>query len=221
MKRFDDAAAYSAEIRRLVPGYELVHALTLAALSTLVPPNARVLVVGCGPGEELVELARAHPGWVFDALEPSQAMADAAARAVAEAGLGAQVSVHNRALGPSNGVKRDAALCLLVAHVIPDDGARERFWNDLGDSLRPNGCLALAEIEQTSATTQAIWCEWAALQGCDASRVAVLAERLERGFVTLPAARTRALAAGAGFVHERALVRALGVVADVWRRAPA
>lgn len=41
-------AGYDSHIRKLIPGYELVHQHINAILSSHLPETAQVLVVGCG-----------------------------------------------------------------------------------------------------------------------------------------------------------------------------
>ena len=41
---------YDQHIRKLIPGYELVHLQIQAILKTHLPEHANVLIVGCGTG---------------------------------------------------------------------------------------------------------------------------------------------------------------------------
>ncbi len=43
---------YDQHIRKLIPGYELVHLQIQAILKTHLPEHAHVLIVGCGTGYE-------------------------------------------------------------------------------------------------------------------------------------------------------------------------
>ena len=57
-----------------------------------LPPNASALEIGCGAGHLTIELARR--GLEVEAVDASQAMVDATAARVSEAGVEAHVSVH-------------------------------------------------------------------------------------------------------------------------------
>lgn len=50
----------------------------MATLQVSLPLEGELLIVGAGPGPELVDAAAALPGWQIDALEPSLEMFDSA-----------------------------------------------------------------------------------------------------------------------------------------------
>lgn len=216
-KKFGDVGKYEGEIRRLVPGYDLMHELVVVSMQALLPVRGKLLVVGAGTGRELVRIAMALPGWEIEAVDPSEGMCASALELVEEAGLGARVRVRCEALGAGES-GWDAAVSLLVAHLIPDDGSRFAFWKGLGRAVRPGGLLFLSEMEAVDEIGMATWCAWAEEQGCEERRVEVLKGRLRGGFPLVSASRVWEMAREAGFRHERSLLRALGVVLEVWRR---
>lgn len=65
---------YDAHIRKLIPGYEVIHLQVDAILQSVLPPNAHILIVGCGTGYELEYLLKRHPDWKFTAVDPSLTM---------------------------------------------------------------------------------------------------------------------------------------------------
>ena len=71
-------ANYDEHIRKLIPGYELVHQQIDAILTTHLPEIAHILVVGCGTGYELSYLLQRHPNWIFTAIDPSATMLEQA-----------------------------------------------------------------------------------------------------------------------------------------------
>ncbi|HBO70864.1 MAG TPA: class I SAM-dependent methyltransferase, partial [Acinetobacter sp.] len=44
---------YDQHIRKLIPGYEMLHQQVDAILQSALPPKAHILIVGCGTGYEL------------------------------------------------------------------------------------------------------------------------------------------------------------------------
>lgn len=216
-KSFGDANAYAAEIRRVVPGHDLLRELAIATLEVRLPRQGTLLVIGCGPGAELLDVARALPEWRIEALEPSHAMFECAAEVVEQAGLAARVRVEHRPLAAPEAATADAALCLLVAHLVPVE-ARAAFWHALGASVRPGGLLALAEIEAMTPQIRAIWRAWSKGRGCAPERLATLDARLTTGFALLTAVQTTALAADAGFAPDGVVARQLGVSLTCWRK---
>src|SRR5690606_22826133 len=63
--------AYLDAPPRLVPGFHSLHRMISMLLAERTPPDGRVLVLGAGGGLELKALAEAHPGWLFDGVDPS------------------------------------------------------------------------------------------------------------------------------------------------------
>lgn len=217
-KTFDDATAYTTDIRRVVPGYDLIRETALCTLAVGLPRRGRLRIVGCGPGDELVAVAHTLPGWEIDAIEPSPAMHAAAVAAVGAAGLGHRITVRCISGAEAGAPPCDAVLCLLVTHLL---GGRDRrdVWAALADGLRPGGWLLHAEIEAMTPSLRTIWTAWAAHAGCTAERVTTLAARLDGGFPLRSSAETRALATTAGLSHRGELVRVLGVVLHHWERS--
>lgn len=58
-QHFDEARAARSDrkIRLLTPGYEALHSMTNHLLRSLLPAEARLLVVGAGTGMEIIFLA--------------------------------------------------------------------------------------------------------------------------------------------------------------------
>ena len=95
MGHFSDpssVARYAEGPRRLVPGLEALHRMTLLLLAERAPKDARVLVLGAGGGMELKVFAEGQPGWRFDGVDPAAAMLKLAEEMLGP--LAAQVSLH-------------------------------------------------------------------------------------------------------------------------------
>lgn len=60
---------YDLHIRKLIPGYEVVHQQIQALLKTYVKEHAHILIVGCGTGYELGYLLQLFPHWTFTATD--------------------------------------------------------------------------------------------------------------------------------------------------------
>ncbi|MEM9066917.1 MAG: class I SAM-dependent methyltransferase [Myxococcota bacterium] len=213
-KRFDDAEMYERQIRHVLPGYDLLHSLTFAHLEAILPSAGRLLVVGCGTGHELVRAAAVLPEWSIEAVEKSAAMRFASRGRVNRSGLRRRVRV-----APTFPAERsDAGLCLLVLHLIPDDGSREALWAELGNAIAPGGTLLTAEIESMDESTRSAWRGWSSEAGASAVKLEQLEHRLDGGFPLVDAARRNALAKEAGFALAGDYFRAFGVVASAWTK---
>lgn len=120
---FTDPAAvarYAEGPRRNVPGYDSLLPMVRILLAERVPANGRVLVVGAGGGLELEDMARAHPGWRFDGVDPSQPMLDLAAQRLQSAGVsGDRVALHRGYVQGAPAGPFDGATCLLTFHFVP------------------------------------------------------------------------------------------------------
>ncbi|KRD55242.1 methyltransferase [Acidovorax sp. Root275] len=113
-------ARYADGPRRNVPGYDSLLPMVRILLAERVPANGRVLVVGAGGGLELEDMARAHPGWRFDGVDPSQPMLDLAAQRLQSAGVpGDRVALHHDYVQSAPAGPFDGATCLLTFHFVP------------------------------------------------------------------------------------------------------
>jgi tRNA (cmo5U34)-methyltransferase len=110
---------YDQHIRKLIPGYEVVHQQIQALLKTYLPESAHILVVGCGTGYELGYLLQTFPNWHFTATDLSAAMLDKARTSLQDLNVDHRVDFH---LGDvhelENIVSFDAALSILVTHFV-------------------------------------------------------------------------------------------------------
>ncbi|MFI8618543.1 class I SAM-dependent methyltransferase [Acidovorax sp. NPDC077693] len=69
---------------------------------------------------DLKEMARAHPGWRFDGVDPSQPMLDLAAQRLQSAELsGDRVALHHGYVQSAPAGPFDGATCLLTFHFVP------------------------------------------------------------------------------------------------------
>ncbi|WP_462172854.1 class I SAM-dependent methyltransferase [Pseudoalteromonas xiamenensis] len=141
----DEATNYDSRIQRLIPGYELLHDLTLAQLHTLFPESARILVVGAGTGFEVVKLAMHNPKWHLVAQDVSEDMLEIAKSRCLEAGIQDRVSFLAEPL--AHGKKEyDAVVCLLVLHFLPDDGEKSHLLRAIQSHLQVGKPLFLADL---------------------------------------------------------------------------
>lgn len=120
---FTDPAAvarYAEGPRRNVPGYDSLLRMSRILLAEHVPADGRVLVVGAGGGLELEDMARAHPGWRFDGVDPSQPMLALAAQRLQSASVpGDRVALHHGYVQSAPAGPFDGATCLLTFHFVP------------------------------------------------------------------------------------------------------
>ena len=132
---------YDEHIRKLIPGYEVIHLQVDAILQSVLKPNAHILIVGCGTGYELEYLLKRHPNWKFTAVDPSLTMLQKAQEQVEILGKATQVTfVHGETSALPLESCFDAALSILVAHFIADD-IKPAFFKDIYDRLKEKALL--------------------------------------------------------------------------------
>ena len=137
---------YDEHIRKLIPGYEVIHQQVDAILQSVLPPNAHILIVGCGTGYELEYLLKRHPNWKFTAVDPSLTMLQKAQEQVELLDKSSQVIfVHGETSALPLENCFDAALSILVAHFIADD-IKPVFFKGIYDRLKEKAILLTYDL---------------------------------------------------------------------------
>ncbi len=213
----DQAGAYDRRIRRLIPGYELLHQLTAAQLAARLGEQARVLLLGVGTGQELRLLAEAHPHWQFTATDISADMLAQARDHAQRAGYDARVRWHLGTLETlATDTPHDAALALLVLHFIPDDGQKQVLLNQLRQQLRPQGWLLWADLQAAADSHERdVHRRTSIALGLDADIATQMLEKMQRDFHPVDDERRMALLNDGGYGAAIPYFRALGVSALV------
>lgn len=205
-----DAEAYGGKIRQRVPGYEALHEVAAAWLATVLPAEARILVVGAGDGEDLIRLAAAGPAWRLSGVEPAPGMLAVARRRIEEEGLASRVTTHEGYVSdlPAEPAY-DAAVVILVSHFIPDDGQREAFFREVRRRLTSNARLICADLLQAPAEVATAGFAWMSLRGLSVEALAAVRNRLAIEFHLLEPARLHAILGATGFGPAVPLYQAL------------
>lgn len=216
----DEATNYDNRIERLIPGYTLLHQLTLAQLHTLFPTKAKILVVGAGTGFELVLLAKHNPNWQFIAQDISSDMLDIAKQRCEEAGVLSQVEFIDKPLVQGT-CDCDAALCLLVLHFLADNGDKASLLSTVHSHLKPLHHLFVADLMAVQTPfereSQLFACSQLGLteQGLARTRMS-----LEKEFFPVDKMRLAELLDQTGFDVSRPYFQALGFAASTTRALP-
>jgi len=169
--RFRDAAQYDSMMSGVFPGYDLIPDLAVSYLRTKVGDRARVLDVGCGTGTTIATLARRQPAWSLVGVDPAEAMIELARAKVDELDAGDRIRL---AVGTVDDLPDDepfdAATMILVEHLLPDDGTKQRVLESVVARLAPGGWLVLAGLYGDFSTARSradleAWLELLALRG--------------------------------------------------------
>lgn len=208
-------ADYDARMPRRVPGYELLHLLTMAQMVQRVPGPANLLVVGAGTGQEVLRLAQARPDWRFTATDVSADMLALARQNFAEAGIADRVRMH---VGPLDtldaGQGYDAALLILVAHFVPHDGRKQALFDAIARRLKPSAPMLLADLMVAADGWERPAHKHACMtQGLSEEAADAVLKGFESDFHPLDEAELKAVLARSGFSAPAAYFRALGFAA--------
>lgn len=140
------AASYDQKFAAMAPMRDALHCLTRAVLGEL-PADANVLCVGAGTGSEILDLARAFPGWRFTAVEPAAPMLDICRKQVEENGFTSRCTFHEGYLDSLPASEFfDGATALVVSHFITEISERREFFRQIAARLRPDGLLVSADL---------------------------------------------------------------------------
>lgn len=157
---------YDEHIRKLIPGYELVHLQIQAILRTQLKPNAKIVVAGCGTGYELEYLMHILPEAKVVAFDPSEQMiAQARKRFEHQADLNrVEFYIGDTSILAKYTDQFDAALSILVSHFLTLEN-KKTYFKAIYSSLKEAGfCLSYdlmqfqhqAQILQLQSLTQSL-----------------------------------------------------------------
>jgi tRNA (cmo5U34)-methyltransferase len=136
-------ARYAEGPPRIVPGYDGMQRMTTLLLAERVQEDARVLVLGAGGGLELKAFAQAHPGWIFDGVDPASEMLKLAERILGS--LASRATLHQGYIDDAPIGPFDAASCLLTLHFLALE-ERRRTAAEIHRRLKPGAPFVVAHL---------------------------------------------------------------------------
>jgi SAM-dependent methyltransferase len=176
-RAFDGVASTYREANDGNPLIAKMRRRTIDAVASAVPPGARLLDLGCGPGPDAEHLGRL--GYEVVAIDWSKEMAEEASRRIETSGLGSRVRVLNLGIHEldrlESGAFDGAYSDLGPLNCVPDLSAAAR---SIATRLKPKGIFAASIIGRI--------CPWElALYGIrrDWKRLGI---RFSREFVPVP-----------------------------------
>jgi len=169
--RFEDAAKYDGMMTKVFPGYEQLPLVILSYLRTRLGRTAHLLDAGCGTGTTLAAFANHQPEWLFTGVEPAAMMLEFAHHKISAIGAENRVKfLHGTVDTLPDEPKFDAAICILVEHLQPDNGAKLHLLEGIQRRIVPGGWFVLFGLHGNLSTENAqselaAWLEFATLQG--------------------------------------------------------
>lgn len=146
----DHAAVYDSQFAALMPIKDCIHLMVEAHLARL-PEDARLLVVGAGTGAEVRHLAPRFPGWRFTLVDPSAAMLAVARRHAEAEGFAGRCAFHAAYISETPVEAHDAATSLLASHFITDAPARQSYFADIAERLKPGAPMVNVDLSADRA----------------------------------------------------------------------
>lgn len=113
-------------------------------------PAGRLIDLGCGPGDILIRLAHALPGWELVGLDAGENMLQAARRAVAAAGLDQRIRLHHARL-PDTGLAPSAFDCVVsnsLLHHLPDPAI---LWQAVRELAAPGSYVQVMDLARPAS----------------------------------------------------------------------
>lgn len=146
-------ANYDQHIRKLIPGYELVHQQIDAILSTYIAQSAQIMIVGCGTGYELSYLLDQHPYWHFTAVDSSKNMLEQARQNLTLQQQQRVKLVHAEMSQFKAEEKFDAVIAILIGHFIANPEKAE-FYQSIYQQMNAAAILLTYDLMQVDQQCQ-------------------------------------------------------------------
>lgn len=148
----DRAKFYDQNNIHLMPIFENLYYLIKILLSE-ISPNSKILCVGVGTGNEIIELAEAFPKFTFVAVDPSISMLEACQDKLQRLNLLDRCKlIHGYIEDVPETHEFDAALCLLVLHHVSLED-RIKIIAGISKRLKSAGYFIFAEISIDFSTS--------------------------------------------------------------------
>lgn len=144
---------YRRSIQHSIPGYDVLHEIAAAAVNATAADARRVLVVGPGPGDELVTLLSGCPEAEVTVIEPSAQMLDQCLHAIADHPRAGHcrwlqstfADAYKTSLQPKH---FDLVVCHSVIHLMPP-GEQIVLLQQLIEVTAGGGVLLISSYSET------------------------------------------------------------------------
>lgn len=125
-----------------------IHLYQAVQTVPLIRPGDRVLDLGCGPANQLVQIARLNPQAHFTGLDASPGMLGQARETIRRCGVANVEPVRGdmTTLAGFGDTGFDAVISTLALHHLPDEAALARTMQAARRVLKPDGALYLIDF---------------------------------------------------------------------------
>lgn len=205
--RFEEAAKYDDLMAKVFPGYEQLPLVILSYLRTHLGRTARLLDIGCGTGATLVAIATHQPEWTFIGVDPAEPMLEIAQSKISAIGIEKRITLSQGTVDTlPDAPMFDAATCILVEHLQPDNGAKLHLLEGIYRRMVSGGWFVLFGLHgnlntETAQNALAAWLEFVTLQGLPETSREIVRHRATAEDSLISEERIQELLQEAGFVN--------------------
>jgi len=137
------ANAYDQFIMNWFPDYQYILDLIPRLLNTYTQENKRILVAGCGSGNDILAFLNSEFTWEITGVDPSEEMLTHAMEKIPP---NKGVKLIHGTLEQTITNEFGAATSILVMHFLPDDGKKYDYLKSLSNKLIQKAPLAIVDI---------------------------------------------------------------------------
>ncbi len=188
-----------------IPGHSGALQMSGVLFNETIPDNAHILVIGAGGGLDTKALCEAGPDWRFTGVDPSAEMLGLAQDYIGSENQ-ARATFVQGVVSDLELLDFDAAICMLVLGMLPDDGTKLDTLKQIKCQLKPGSPLILFDqcldfLGSGFSGRVSRYISYAAASGVDASVLGLARGAMMKNTNTVSKARNEALFDGAGFKH--------------------
>lgn len=210
---------YDQHIRKLIPGYELIHLQVKSIVQHFLSQaasqqnkqhgpsssQAQIVVVGCGTGYELQYLSTLFPSAKITAIDPAENMLKQAQDYLALQHDPSQPRAEIEYIHADSSVLEqfpetfDVAISILVSHFVAHS-AKQSFFQHMASSLKPQGiCLSYDLTQIEHAHQFSILKQMALNTGLAEAQAQAMLDRMHEDFYLISIAEQKQLYRNVGF----------------------
>ena len=185
------------------PGHAGLLQMTGVLLGEQMPHDGELLVIGAGGGLETRYLAEIEPAWRFTGVDPASAMLDLA-RTIAGPMAGDRLTLIEGTAADAPPGPFDAATCILVLGLVPDNGGKLALLQETRRRLHPGAPFILVDqcIDRSAPDAGrrfARYASYALRSGVNPDTVATAKAAVTNAQGMVPASRNEELLRESGF----------------------
>ncbi len=157
----ENSNIYDLYARISLAGYEVMHELSGCLLQSLLPPEASILAVGAGTGQEIITLSKFGIDWRFTGLDPSEQMLKVASIRLHQEGLKDRVELIPHSIKDfSTNTFFDAATLMLVLHFLKQRQEKLQLLRNIAKRLKLNAPFILASLYGDVSSDRILLSAW-------------------------------------------------------------